>query len=228
EPRRDLQQAENRFAAPRENRNARRGGPPSPPLHRAEPALPILPFRCGDEVADLAVAASPEVRSAQQTILKAQAALTAGRLDYVPSVAVVGGYLNQTAADYMQQNIGYVGVVGTYTFFDAGKRRNVIRERKTLVAMASLKYQQTQDEVRQKAQKAFRDVVASQEALQIAQQMVELRKEAEKKATTPEALRNPTALLAASKARMLAEVDAVKADLAYREAYTQLMSLIGK
>jgi hypothetical protein len=39
---------------------------------------------------------------------------------------------------------------------------------------------------------------------------------------------NPTALMTAAKARMLAEIDAVKADLAYRQAYVQLMSLIGK
>jgi hypothetical protein len=61
--------------------------------------------------------------------------------------------------------------------------------------------------------------------------VVEVRKEIEKKATTPEALRDPTALAAllkASKDRMLAELDAVKADLAYRQAYVQLMALIGK
>ena len=56
--------------------------------------------------------------------------------------------------------------------------------------------------------------------------MLSLCKEAEKLATTPELLRNPTALLLASKARMLAEVDAVKTDLSYRQAYVQLVSLI--
>jgi hypothetical protein len=58
-----------------------------------------------------------------------------------------------------------------------------------------------------------------------------LWKEAEKKATTPEALANPTALallLRASKDRALAEIEAVKADLAYRQAYVKVMSLIGK
>ncbi len=227
EARQGLQQVDKQIADLQEQLNALLGVPLCTTLELVEPALPLLAFRCGDEVADLAVAASPEVRSAEQTILKAQAALTAGKLDYVPSIAMVGGYLNQTGADYIQQNSGYIGVVGTYTFFDGGKRRNVIRERQTLVAMASLKLQQTQDDVRQKAHKAFRDVAASQDALQIAQQMVELRKEAEKKAM-PEAQRNLTALLTATKARMLAEVDAVKAELAYREAYTQLMSIIGK
>src|SRR5262249_30139668 len=125
-------------------------------------------------------------------------------------------------------DIGYVGVVGKYTFVDWGKRRNVIRERKDLVAMASLKLGQTQDEVRQKAVKTFREVGDTQNALKLAQEMLEVRKEAEKKATTPEAMRAPTARRAASRARAPAEVDLIKADLAYRMAYTNVMTLVGK
>src|SRR5262249_22314925 len=118
-------------------------------------------------------------------------------------------------------------VVGSYTFVDWGKRRNVIRERKDLVAMATLKLQQTEDDVRQKTVKAFREVGETQAALKTAGEMVEVRKEVEKKATTPEALANPAPLLQATKDRMTAEVDFIKAELAYRQAYVKLMSLAG-
>jgi outer membrane protein TolC len=197
-------------------------------LELVEPTLPEVPFHCADEVIGLALGASPEIRLAQQTILKAEAALKAGKLDYVPSIAVVGGYCNQTAADYIQQDFAYVGVIGNWTIFDWGKRRNVVRERENLVSMATLKLQQTQDDIRQKAVKAFREVAESQQALKTAQEMLGLRKEAVKKATTPEAMRDPAPLLKASKDLMQAEVDAIKADLAYRQAHVQLMSLIGK
>jgi hypothetical protein len=40
-------------------------------------------------------------------------------------------------------------------------------------------------------------------------------------------MRNPTALIKASKDQALAEVEAIKADLAYRQAYVQLMALVG-
>ena len=73
----------------------------------------------------------------------------------LPNIAVVGGYANQTAASYMQQDIGFVGVVGSYTFFEWGKRRNTVRGGENLVALAKLKVQQTQDEVRQKALKPY-------------------------------------------------------------------------
>jgi outer membrane protein len=200
-------------------------------LELVEPPLPLLPYHCADDMVGLALASSPDIREAEATICKAKAALAAGKLDYVPSIGLVGGYVNQTGASYIQQDIGYVGVVGSYTFVDWGKRRNVVRERQNLVGMATLKLEQTRDDVRLKVEKAFRDWAASQETLKIDEEMVGLRKEAEKKATTPEAMTNPTALdalLKASKKRAEAEVDAVKADLAYRQAYVELMSLVGK
>ena len=51
-------------------------------------------------------------------------------------------------------------------------------------------------------------------------------KNAKADATTPDAMKNPAPLLEASKNAMLAEVDYVKADLTYRIAYVELMSLV--
>ncbi len=187
-----------------------------------EPPPPVAPVRCADEAVSLALANSPEIREAEQTIAKANAAVAAAKLDYVPSIAVVGGYANQTAANYIQPNIGFVGVMGTYTFVDWGKRRNTIHERDQLVAMATLKMQQTQDEVRQKTLKAFRDYEQSQQAIKLAAEMVEVRKEGEKAAGTP------TAKFKAAKDSLTAQVDYVKADLAQRIGYVKLMSLVGK
>ena len=223
-----LQQVDKQVADLQEQLNGLLDLPLCTTLELVEPALPVLPFHCADDVIGLALGDNPEIREAQQTILKAKAAVAAGKLDYMPSIAAMGGYVNQTGASYIQQDIGYIGVVGNWTLFDGGKRRNVLHERQNLVVMATLKLQQTEDEVRQKAQKAFRDVVESQAALTTAQKMLELRKEAEKKATTPEAMRDPTALIKASKNRALAEVDAVKAELAYRAAYVELMALTGR
>jgi outer membrane protein TolC len=148
-------------------------------------------------------------------------------VDYLPNVAILGAYANQTGASYIQQDIGYLGVTGSWTFFDWGHRRNTVRGAENLVALAHLKVQTTRDEVRQKTLKAFRELQQTQEAITGAREMLALRKEAEKKAMTPEALTNPEPLLKASKKRMEAEVEVVKADLAYRTAYAELMALIG-
>src|SRR5262249_9112679 len=155
---------------------------------------------------------------------KADAAVAAGRLDYVPSIAVVGGYLNQTGLSYVQQDIGYVGVFANYTFWDWGKRRNVIRERQSLRSAANLKLSQTEDEVRQKAVKAFREIGETQEALKTAGEMMDLRQQAVKQAMQGADI---TALVKASKDLALAQVDFIKAELAFRQAYVVLMSLVG-
>lgn len=188
----------------------------------AEPPMPPAPVRCADEAVSLALASSPDVHEAVETIAKARAAVCAAKLDYVPSVALIGGYTNQTFADYIQPNIGYVGVMGSYTFVDWGKRRYTIRERDELVAMASLKLQQTQDTVRQNTLKAFRDYETSQQALQLAAELVAVRTEAVKAAATPEAK------FKATKDATTAQVDYVKADLAHRIAYVKLMALLGR
>ena len=73
----------------------------------------------------------------------------------------MGGYVNQTGASYVQQDIGYVGVVGIVYVRRLG-RLNVVRERENLVAMATLKLEQTKDDVRQSAEKAFREDDESQ------------------------------------------------------------------
>ena len=78
------------------------------------------------------------------------AGLAANKVDYLPNIAVVGGYANQTGASYVQQDIGYLGVTGSYTFVDWGNRRNTIRGSENLIALANLKVQTTEDEVRQK------------------------------------------------------------------------------
>ena len=187
-----------------------------------EPPLPAAPVTCADEAVALALAASPDIREAEQNICKARAAVCAAKLDYVPSIAAVGGYSNQTMADYIQPNIGFVGVMGTYTFVDWGKRRNTIRERDTFVAMATLKLQQTQDDVRKNALKAFREYEQSREALKLAGELVGVSTEADKAATAP------AAKFKAGKELMDAQVNAVKADLAHRTAHVKLMSIIGR
>ncbi len=184
---------------------------------------PALPVSCADEALGLALAASPEVREAQADLEKAHAAVAAAKLDYVPSIMATGGYLNQTAQSYVQQDVGFVGVIGSYTFVDWGKRKNTLRERKTFIAMASLKLQQTEDTVRQNVHKAFREFHQTRDAIATVQELVAVRREASQKSQTPETV------LRAAKDQALAEVDLlVKAELAHQQAFAQLKSLIGQ
>ena len=67
------------------------------------------------------------------------------------------------------------------------------------MTLANLKVRTTQDEVRKKALKAFRDLDETQAAIKIARELVALHAEAVKKATTPEAMKKAGPLLQAGK-----------------------------
>src|SRR5262249_24103443 len=136
--------------------------------------------------------------------------------------AVTGGYLNQTAQLYMQENITFAGVIGSYTFVDWGKRKNTIRAREMLESMAVLKLQQTQDEVRQKTVKAYREFNENRQVVATNGELVELLTEEAKKAATPDAM------LKTAKDLALAQVNYIKAQLALQQAYVDLMVLVGK
>jgi outer membrane protein TolC len=228
EARQGLGQVESQLADLQEQMNLLLDLPVCTRLDLVEPPLPVAPVTCADDAVGRAVANSPEVREAELTVKKAQAGVKVAKVDYLPNVVLMGGYANQTFADYIQPNFGYVGVMGSYTFVDWGKRKNSVREAENLVALANLKVRTTEDDVKQKALKAFRELEDARRGIPAAEEMVRLRKEAEKKAMTPDAMTNPGPLVIAIKARATAEVDLVKASLAYRVAHAQLMALLGQ
>jgi outer membrane protein TolC len=196
--------------------------PPCTALELVEPLPPPPPVRCADEAAQLALARNAEVREAEQNIAKAEAALRIARMDYLPDVNIVGGYANQTIASYIQDNIGYIGVTASYTFWDWGKRRDVKRQRETQIALAHQNLQVTRDKVALEARKTFGAFEQAQEAYQLDQQMVQARKEAEKKAT------DPGTAMTAKAATSKAELEAMQAEIAYRVAHAQLMQTLGE
>jgi outer membrane protein TolC len=156
-----------------------------PPCTILEPVDPLpgeLPAHCAEDAAHLALVNSPEVREAEQDICKAQAALKVARMSFLPDVNVVGGFANQTIADYVQPDIGYVGVTGSWTLFEWGKKKNVLHQRHALIALAEQNLLVAKDKVQLAARKAFSSYQEAHEAFRLAGEMVEARKELEKAA----------------------------------------------
>jgi OMF family outer membrane factor len=189
-------------------------------LELVDPLPPELPLGCPDDAANLAVARSPEVREAEENIGKAEAFLKLAKMDYLPDVNVVGGYANQTFANYIQPNFGYVGVTANYTFFGWGKRGDVKRQRETLVALAQQNVVVTRNKVALEARKAYLAYAQARESLGLAREMAEARKDAERAA-------QGAAVLQAKADTAKAELELMKADIAYRVAHAQLAAVIG-
>jgi outer membrane protein TolC len=193
-----------------------------PPCTRLELVDPIPvepPVRCAEDAAQVALANSPEVRAAQQDVTKARAALRVARLNYVPDVLLFGGYQNQTAVQAIQPNISFLGVTANYTFWEWGKRKNITNQRKTDIAMAEQNVQVTVDKVQLEARKTYNSFEQAREAYQLAGAMVQARKEAEKTAEGPAAIQAK-----ADTAR--AELEQMKAEIAYRVAHAQLAAIL--
>jgi outer membrane protein TolC len=185
-----------------------------------DPLPGLLPVRCADDAAQQAVANSPDIREAEQGIVKADAALKVARMAYIPDVNVIAGSADQHYADWMQHGFSFVGVTANLTLFEWGKKKDVVRQREALIAVASQNVAVVSDKVQLEARKAFVAYEQSREALQLAGEMAQARKDAEKGAAGEAAMQ-------AKADTAKAELEQMKAEIAYRVAHAKLAGMLG-
>lgn len=195
---------------------------PGTELEVFEPPLPAVTVSSADEAAQYALTNNPQICEAQQGILKAQAGMKAAKMDCLPNVAVVGGYVNQDAADYIQPNFGFVGVTANYTLLDWGKRCYVLRQRELQMMMANKNVQATTETVQLDARKAYFAYTQALGELQIANEVVAANLDGVKEA------KDLPAMLTAKSAVAKAQFDQMKADLALRLAQIKLLAALGQ
>jgi outer membrane protein TolC len=196
--------------------------PPNTVLELVDPLPPAPTLHSADDAAQQALRCSPEIREAEENIAKAHAARQLARMDYLPDVNLLGGYSNQTATPTIQQNFGFLGVSATYTFVDWGKRGDIRRQRETQIALANQNLRATREKVDAEARKLFGAFEQAREALRLAEELVKARKEAEKGAATP------AAIAEVKQATAKAQLELMKAEIAYRVAHTQLTAAVGQ
>jgi outer membrane protein TolC len=112
------------------------GWPKDTPLE-LEPPAPLGERLSLEEAVSTALQANAEVIEAEQTVRKAEAASTLSKLDYVPDVAVIGGYAVQVdVIPALPRDFTYIGVTGSYNIFDFGKREHSVKARSAQLQMA--------------------------------------------------------------------------------------------
>jgi len=95
-------------------------------------------------LSDRAMVANPEVIAAEQTLVKPRAASKLSQLDYIPDLAVLGGYAYQNdVLPLLPADFSFLGVMGTYTLFDFGKREHTFKQRNAQVSAAELAVEAT-------------------------------------------------------------------------------------
>ena len=195
---------------------------PGTVLEPVEPELRPVPVSSAEDAAALALANNPQVREAQQNILKARAGIRAAKMDYLPDVNIVGAYVGQTAADYIQPDFTVVGVTATYTFWDWGKRSKIRRQREVQRALAQRNVDATVDTVALEARKAWQAYKQADDELPIAAEVVQASQQAEGEVSAP------LDVLSAKAATATAQLRLMEAEIAHRVAHAKLLAAIGE
>jgi outer membrane protein TolC len=173
-----------------------------------------------EEVADKSAIENPDVFEAEQTVVKARAATVLSKLEYVPTVAAVGGYLFQNAIPLVPSNFGYGGVIASYNLFDFGKRERTVKEARARLGMAEIAVQMTKAKIAADVKKTYFELERSRQLSQLAQKMGSSVVSLVSVTSTGESLE-----MKAARAKVEAEM--LEADLAHRQAYARLKALVG-
>ncbi len=190
-------------------------------VNLVEPS-PVAPcVNSAEQAIALALGCSPEVFQADQDAVKAAAGVRVAKVDYLPDVLLMGGYVNQNGINVIQNDVTYGAISVNYPLFEGGKRIHALRQAETVAAMARQKACQVREEVRLKAQKAYREYADAQASLQTAGEMLQVRKEAQQKGHTPDEI------IKAAGEVMKAEAALVQAEVTCRVAGVKLMAITG-
>ena len=185
------------------------------------PPEPLIEDLSLNEAAARAVVANTEVVEAQQTAVKARAGSKLSKMAYFPVVAIIGGYANQNLMSnaVLPQDFSYVGVMGTWTLFDFGKREHGVKEASAQAEAADLGAQLTKAKVAEAVKSSYLELERSRKLSQLARRMVSVTQvvEASYKSDDPDV----------ESARAKMEADMFRAELEYRQAYAKLKSLMG-
>jgi outer membrane protein TolC len=205
------------------------GIPATTDLSLAEPKRPVFDLSSAEEAVRAALEHSPEVQEARETVRKARAARQAALADYIPDVTAMVQYFHQAGVPTLPNDFGAVGGSLTYTLFDFGKRRELVRERGSVVAQAEENLQRIEENVEQNIRKNYRNVQRSLEMVSVAREAVELRKESERltRDQVELGLALKSALLDAEASHVAAESDLLRAEAGWRLAWAELRKQAG-
>lgn len=172
---------------------------------------------------------SPELQSARQTETRAEAGVSAARLEYVPNVAAYARHTYQSGVPFLRSNFGTFGVQLSWSLFDWGKRKGVVEERQAQLTQAREYVQRIKDQLNVDIDKAWRKLERTRMMVEVAQEALALRRETERisgnqvKAGVTSAAKFAEAVAATRNA----EADELQARLAYRLALAEIAEIAG-
>jgi len=146
-------------------------------LEDAIDAAPVsTPSR--EECIHIAHEQSPEIRKAQQAVIKAKAGLGAAKDAYIPDVTGLARYHYQSGVPLLVHNFGTFGFNVSYELFDGGRREGEIKDSRTLLSQAELNLAEVEDQTAVQVETAFDKVEQLKGMLGVAEEALAVRTEA--------------------------------------------------
>ena len=148
-----------------------------PQLDEGTSAAPLA-ISSREECLRIAQDRSPEIRSAQQAVIKAKAGLAAAKDAYIPDVTGLARYSYQSGVPLLVHNFGTFGFSLSYEVFDGGRRNAEIKDSRTLLSEAELSLAKIKDELTVQVETAYDKVEQFESMVGVTEESLGVREEA--------------------------------------------------
>ena len=126
----------------------------------------------------IALDQNQDLKASRQTLVKAQAGLTAARDAYIPDVTALSRYSYQSGVPFLVHNFGTFGFALSYDLFDGGRREAKIRGARSEVHSAEVAVDKLQSEIEVQVQGIYDRVDELRQMVDVAGQVLKVRTEA--------------------------------------------------
>jgi len=178
-----------------------------------DPSVVPLSIPSREDCIQIAQEHSPEIQSAQQSVLKARAGLGAAKDAYIPDLTGLARYSYQSGIPFLVHNFGTFGVTMSYELFDGGHRNAEIKDSRTLLSQAELNLTKVKEEVAVQVETAYDKTEQLQNMVGVAEEILKVRIEA---ARLSDRQFEQNVVLASARAE--AQAKAIAAKASYLEA----------
>ena len=173
---------------------------------------------------------NPEIRAAEEAVVKARAGVTAAKTAYIPDITAFARHSYQDGVPFFVRNFGTVGIDLNYTLWDFGKRRATVREHSSQLAEAEQNLEHLKEQVAVAIERSYNKLERTRSMVNVATQVAQLRQESERLATNQAT--QGVVLISdvrhAAAANYEAKAELLQANLGYLLAWAELERTVGR
>ena len=183
-----------------------------------------------DSYVQAAWSRNPEILAAEEGVRKARAAVAAAKTAYIPDIIAYARHSYQDGVPFLVRNFGTFGFNLNWEVLDFGRRKAVVREREAALEQAEVNVSRVKESVAVEIERSYNKLERTKNLVQVAAEVVTLRKEGERLAQNQLA---QGAVLASDHSQAIAasyraQAEYLQASLGYLLAWADLERAAGR